>query len=255
MTNNHEKRKMVTIFDILVFFRDYTGEDSLKDFAERTKLSVDVAESMLNAAEDLGYIDDHDELTHKGVSYLEECSITLEDGGTLGVLTLVRGLPGSGKTELGKRMRIASINSAGRTIQHVEADQFMVDDEGQYKFQPDKVKLVNVECIAQAEKYLRQGYDVVVTNVFAQYWEIKPYYDIAATLGIKTVLITMQSQFYSDSRSSKTRHQMVEKWEDIFLPRNWPQHPKEPIEVNTESSPVESIDNLMKEAVDMPLED
>lgn len=247
--STHEKRKMVTIYDILIFLKglDMT-KDVLVSFGTKFSLTESVAEGMLDAAEDLGYIDDLDCLTEKGIKYLQDCDNSFL--GDRGVLTLVRGLPGSGKTELGKKLATAGMYS--KTVIHVEADQFMVDESGQYKFQPDKVKTVNVECIAQAEKFLRMGYDVVVTNVFAQYWEVKPYYDVAAELGIKTILITMQAQFHSEHRSSRTRQQMVEKWDDIFLPRSWNSHNKDRV---VEPEGPTTIDDLMAEAVNMPLED
>lgn len=248
--STHEKRKMVTIYDILVFLKNLDmTKDVLVSFGTRFSLTESVAEGMLDAAEDLGYIDDVDCLTDKGVKYLQDCSKVPSNPAEYGVLTLVRGLPGSGKTELGKKLAIAEVDRA--TI-HIESDQFMVDEEGYYKFQPDKVKAVNVECVAQAEKYLRMGYDVVVTNVFAQYWEVKPYYDVAAELGVKTILITMQAQFHSEHRSSRTRQQMVEKWDDIFLPRSWNSHNKEKA---VEPAGPTAIDDLMREAVNMPLED
>ena len=243
--STHEKRKMVTIYDILIFLKDFKGDDTTIALGNRYSLTEAVAEGMLDAAEDLGYIDEHDCLTLKGQDYLADCSRVPEE---YGVLTLVRGLPGSGKTELGKRLD----NSRPMATRHIEADQFMVDENGEYKFQPDKVKSVNVECVAQAEKYLRLGYDVVVTNVFAQYWEVKPYYDVAAELGIKTILITMQAQFHSEHRSSRTRQQMVEKWDDIFLPRSWNSHNKEKV---VEPPGPTTLDDLMAEAVNMPLED
>jgi len=245
--STHEKRKMVTVYDILIFLKDFKGDDTIVALGNLYGLTEAVAEGLLDATEDLSYIDEHDCLTEKGVKYLEDCSKVPAE---YGVLTLVRGLPGSGKTELGKRLVEASRSTVH--VVHLESDQFMVDENGQYKFQPDKVKAVNVECVAQAEKWLRQGYDVVVTNVFAQYWEVKPYYDVAAELGIKTILITMQSQFHSEHRSSRTRHQMVEKWDDIFLPRSWNSHNKDkPVEVPGPTA----IDDLMREAVNMPLED
>ena len=216
-----KKHKVVTILDILTFLdKPRQGTESILDALQNQfSIKPEAADSLMDSAEELGYIDSDDQITAKGNQYLADCSNAPSE---YGVLTLVRGLPGSGKTELGKKL--TEHTKYLKATVHIESDQFMVDENGQYKFSIDKVKLTNVECIAQTERYLRMGYDVVVSNAFAQYWEIRPYYDMAAILGIRTVLVEVQSQFLSERRSPHTRQQMVEKWESIFLPRTWHQH-------------------------------
>ena len=83
-------------------------------------------------------------------------------------LTLIRGLPGSGKTTLAKKMGIC----------HFEADMWMVDDCGEYKFNPRNLSYCHSQCLYAAEEALRNGFDVVVSNTFTQRWEMEAYYDL-----------------------------------------------------------------------------
>lgn len=223
MPNTDSKtRKVLTMLDVVTFvyseWERYEESDLVRDFANYCNISVDLAESMVTAAENLGYIDEHDCTTDKARKYIEACSSKRDSYGTL---TLIRGLPGAGKTSLARTIVSDKKSRGAKTVIHLEADLFMVDNEGNYKFELEKVRLCNTECIAKAEYYLHMGWDVVVSNSFPQYWEVKPYYDIAAKPGIKTTLIDMQSQYTSENRSARTRQQMIDKWENVFLPRNW----------------------------------
>jgi predicted kinase len=88
-------------------------------------------------------------------------------------LTLIRGLPGSGKTTLAKTMTHAY---------HVETDMyFMVN--GEYKFDPKQLGPAHDWCQRQAALFLESGKDVVVSNTFTRRWEIEPYEKMAKVLG------------------------------------------------------------------------
>lgn len=84
-------------------------------------------------------------------------------------LVLIRGLPGSGKTTLAKAMD-------GYT--HFEADQWMVDAEGNYCFDPDKLSAAHEACHAAAKAALDAGQNVVVSNTFVELWEMQPYLEM-----------------------------------------------------------------------------
>ena len=81
-------------------------------------------------------------------------------------LTLVRGLPGSGKSTFAARLGCA----------HYEADMWMTDDTGVYRFDPDKLAHCHASCIAAAKAALDAGNDVVVSNTFSRRWEMDAYY-------------------------------------------------------------------------------
>jgi predicted kinase len=98
-------------------------------------------------------------------------------------LTLIRGLPGSGKTTIAKAMNCF----------HVEADMYFVSD-GVYNYKPELIKKAHAWCLETAEKALKSGLDVVVSNTFTQHWEMRPYLDMAP-LGVE--IITAKGEWKS----------------------------------------------------------
>ena len=105
-------------------------------------------------------------------------------------LTLIRGLPGSGKST--RAREIAQQTGAV----HLEADQwFMVN--GEYKFDPSKLHHAHRWCQEQAKQNLKMGNDVVVSNTFTRRREAKPYIDMANQLGAKLEIITATGDYGS----------------------------------------------------------
>jgi len=75
-------------------------------------------------------------------------------------LTLIRGLPGAGKSTYAQTHFSKSL--------HFEADQFFELNNGEYKFDPALISCAHDWCYSNTVKALRWGYDVVVTNTFTQ---------------------------------------------------------------------------------------
>jgi predicted kinase len=89
------------------------------------------------------------------------------------ILTLIRGLPGSGKSTLAAA--ICQITDAV----HLEADQFMIDRSGNYRFDSRKLRDVHARCEAECDGHLSAGQSVVVSNTFSEIWEMQAYLDMA----------------------------------------------------------------------------
>ena len=102
------------------------------------------------------------------------------------ILYIVRGLPGSGKSTLAK-----SIGAK----EHYEADMFFIDDGGNYKFDPAKIKMAHSWCqdlVMMAMK--REEPKVVVSNTFTQEWEMTPYYELAEKYGYAVFSIIVENR-------------------------------------------------------------
>ena len=99
-------------------------------------------------------------------------------------LTLVRGIPGSGKTTLATAMG----------IRHYEADMWYdLFNGGQWD--ASKIKVAHAWCQAKTQAALCEGDDVVVANTFTQRWELQPYIDMAKMLGVAVKEVVCEGRF------------------------------------------------------------
>jgi predicted kinase len=84
-------------------------------------------------------------------------------------LTLIRGLPGCGKSTQAAKLPAQPI---------FEADQFFVVD-GVYKFDPSKLPQAHAECQKNTRETLAAGDSCIVANTFTQRWEMETYLEMA----------------------------------------------------------------------------
>lgn len=104
-------------------------------------------------------------------------------------LILLRGLPGSGKSTLAKLL------VGKKDYCHKEADMFFVDREGNYKFEPSKIKDAHAWCQEEIEFVMKHEHSpVVVSNTFTQEWEMKAYYELAAKYGYQVSSIIVENR-------------------------------------------------------------
>lgn len=107
------------------------------------------------------------------------------------MLILIRGLPGAGKTTLASELF--------KGFKAVAADDFMVDKDGNYKFDPNLLHYAHSKCMATAKEYIEKGVDVVVHNTFTTEREMQPYFDMAAELGVPVATIIVENRHGSKS--------------------------------------------------------
>jgi predicted kinase len=98
------------------------------------------------------------------------------------MLYIIRGLPGSGKTTLARKL--ADVVT--------EADHFMINAHGEYEFDPTKLRECHEHCRSVAEAALANGAIVAVSNTFSRRWELQPYISLAQSLNIPYQIITVQ---------------------------------------------------------------
>ena len=111
-------------------------------------------------------------------------------------LYIIRGLPGTGKSTLGKTLAPDASFAAD--------DYFMVD--GEYKFDPSKLGEAHAQCQANVRKALeekkatveskasvrwRTHQSVSVCNTFSKEWEWRPYAEMAKELGVRYYVINL----------------------------------------------------------------
>ena len=109
------------------------------------------------------------------------------------ILTLVRGLPGSGKSTFA--------NLITNQFSVCEADKFFYDKEGNYNFDATKLRIAHQWCRNQVEIRMKdnevnpQFYpEIVVSNTFTQKWEMEAYYKLAEQYGYKVFSIIVENR-------------------------------------------------------------
>jgi len=109
------------------------------------------------------------------------------------ILTLVRGLPGSGKSTFA--------NTITNKFSICEADKFFYDKEGNYNFDGSKLRQAHEWCKNQVETRMKDNQlnpqfypEIVVSNTFTQEWEMEAYYKLAEQYGYKVFSIIVENR-------------------------------------------------------------
>jgi len=101
------------------------------------------------------------------------------------VLTICRGIPGSGKSTFAKTL-------GG---QHYEADMYFIDEEGNYNFDGSKIKDAHKWCQSFVETDMVLEYPkIVVSNTFTRDWEMEPYFKLAKEYGYTVFTIVVENR-------------------------------------------------------------
>ncbi len=127
-------------------------------------------------------------------------------------LYIIRGLPGSGKSTLAQKL----------TPYNCAADDWMVDSEGNYSFDPQKLAHCHSQCQVTIESYMRGCTGTIemiaVHNTFVKKWEAKPYLDLAAKYGYSVVVLECQSDFGNiHGVPPEAIQRMKQNWEKSIL--------------------------------------
>lgn len=126
-------------------------------------------------------------------------------------LTLIRGLPGAGKSTMAKAMV-----EADPSLYHFEADQYFVDASGNYRFEPSEIEDAHTWCFSAARAALEQGSSVVVSNTFTRKWEMEPYLILQTQLGVELEILEAKGNYKSiHGVPQKTIDAMRSRWEEV----------------------------------------
>lgn len=111
---------------------------------------------------------------------------------TQGELILLRGLPGSGKSTLAKI--ILQIRSTDEP-EVLSADDFFEDKEGDYNFDPTKLKEAHNYCQFRCSERMRQQKArIVVANTFTQEWEMDEYFKMAERYNYRVHTVIVENR-------------------------------------------------------------
>jgi predicted kinase len=109
------------------------------------------------------------------------------------VLTLVRGLPGSGKSTFA--------NTITNKFSVCEADKFFYDKEGNYNFDATKLREAHKWCRDEVEIRMKDNQineqfypHIVVSNTFTQQWEMDAYFGLAKQYEYKVFTIIVENR-------------------------------------------------------------
>lgn len=108
-------------------------------------------------------------------------------------LILLRGLPGSGKSTLA--------NLITNEFSVCEADKFFYDKEGNYNFDPTRLKAAHEWCRFHVETRMKDNQDnpqfyptIVVSNTFTQEWEMDTYFELAKKYGYRVHTLVVENR-------------------------------------------------------------
>ena len=103
-------------------------------------------------------------------------------------LFLLRGLPGSGKSTLAKTI-------VDKDYCHKEADMYFVDRDGNYKFEPSKLKDAHAWCQDEVDFLMTYMHSpIVVSNTFTQEWEMEAYYELSKKYGYQVHSLIVENR-------------------------------------------------------------
>ena len=100
-------------------------------------------------------------------------------------LTLVRGISGCGKTSLARQLAL------GGRRRLLAADDFFVDKDGVYQFNPSDLPDAHAWCSREADLAMQEGLHVIVHNTFTQRWEMERYLQLAEQHGYRVTIVSL----------------------------------------------------------------
>ena len=125
-------------------------------------------------------------------------------------LYIVRGLPGSGKSSLAKKI----------TELVYSADDFFTNKKGEYNFNAKLLGKAHEWCWGKVRDAMFIGANAVaVANTFTQAWEAERYYQIAEEYGYSVFVIECQNDFGNvHDVPQESIDALKERWEKDLTP-------------------------------------
>jgi predicted kinase len=104
-------------------------------------------------------------------------------------LYLIRGVPGAGKSTFANNLLRSGVVD---TI--ACADDYMIDGNGRYSFNPTNLHFAHRQCYAKAKISLIRGDNVAVANTNVTEWEVEKYVKLTEECGANLVSIIVENR-------------------------------------------------------------
>lgn len=131
----------------------------------------------------------------------------------VGDLILLRGLPGCGKTTLGEVIMFLPGSNDQNNV--ISADDFFLDKNGVYNFDPKKLKEAHNDCLLRCvERMKNQLAKIVVANTFTQEWEMDKYFEVANRYNYRVHTVIVENR-----HKSKNVHDVPEDKVEVMKNR------------------------------------
>ena len=114
----------------------------------------------------------------------------------MGKLIIIRGVPGTGKSTLAKERLHECFSGGKNKIVHLEADMFF-SRFGEYRWNPDVITRAHKWCIETTQVFLSRGYDVIVSNTFTTFAEMRNYIEYVEEFEHDVEVITLTDEYGS----------------------------------------------------------
>lgn len=122
-----------------------------------------------------------------------------------GKLTLVRGLPGSGKSTYARSLG----------VMHLENDMFLIS-HGEYKWSREAARKAHARCVMSARSFMESGADLVVSNTFVKTRDMKAYRKAAEDFGYQVEVHTCRGNYGSIHNVPETDLQRIaNSWQEM----------------------------------------
>jgi predicted kinase len=105
-------------------------------------------------------------------------------------LYILQGVPGSGKSTLGRELVKALPNAV-----IYSTDDFHHDGDGEYRFKADKLPEFHRLNLERSKEALDRGLTVIVDNTNVRRWECREYVKYAHSKGIPVVFVRVTGNF------------------------------------------------------------
>lgn len=122
-------------------------------------------------------------------------------------LIVLRGIPGSGKSSVAELFGSKAICTA---------DDYFEDEQGNYNFDPTKLKDAHADCQMRCGLYMENGNPkIIVANTSTVAWEMEVYEKLAAKYGYRVYHLIVENR-HGGKNSHGVPEEAIQKMKDRF---------------------------------------